>query len=1812
MWEASMGKLTDGRTAYGLTVAEKTLSAAIYTPSALNYAAPGFTSEVDIVKTNDVLRQIKVPQGLADIVVVNASEYDIRYYRPADVLPKVNGIYGVTGQPFVTWKFKNPDTSSTTKLLIQKIENGTVVDQSEYSWEPIADAWTLSTGFTPDAGTYSRIDAATVSRPGTNLRTVINTVRDNSGQIASKTTKTYQTFPWGEELVQVIQDPEVSALTTTYEFYTDITAEGSYGQLKSIRRPDGSWEKYEYNDNDWSISRILRPWKDQTLESASPETSRTTLYQYARHDGFQLYGYYKFVTGIQEQIQGTVVSNKTFTRWSADNGVPLTVNGQPVVREERLEYASASVSQVTTITRYYKTATPFLANRIADVEYPDGRKDTYTYEKGDYVPNADPSLSQFTPNANGLAQRRSIVHGTTTSPDGVAFKTTRETFVTDQFANEVLKEIYVYNGSTYERVEWVVNTYDDRGHLTTTRDNKGQLVTAVWTGDKNTSHTDVSGIETVNEYDELGRLKKQTKKGITAGSGFPSQAEIVTTFTYDAEGRQKVVTVAAAGPSLSSAYVYDKAGRLKQETDQAQLNTTYSYASGGRIQTTIRSGGATEITTNYIDGQTKSLTGTGQVARNYDPGVNPDGTRYTNEYIGDAGLSSPRWTRTTTDWLGRTIAIEKPSFTSTAVLTITYNQLGQVQKQTLTSNSVKLLADRLFEYDELGRPIRSGIDVDNNGTLTLASADRLSEADAVFEKTGSDWFQVATGRTYLVDNNSTAVTLIQRDRLNNFSLNGTLQTVIDSTVIDLAGNQTRSTVAIDRPAKKVIATTDTPESNLDAVEIRMNGLLQSASATTPESVTTFTYDSLGRQIGVTDPRNGSTGRTFNSKGQLDTTNDGAGTTTYEYYPDTHLNAGRLKSITNAVTKKSYFAYNSRGDLVQTWGDTTYPLEYVYDSYGQQTELHTFRGGQNWTAALWPANVTGTADVTKWIYQDATGLVTQKLDAALKGATHTYDELGRLKTRTWARGVTCTYGYDGNTGELRTITYSDGTPAVSFTYDRGGRPVNVTDAAGSRTRTFNVAGELATEQIAGGILNNVGMTIGYDGFLRRNSMQTTQGANTLSSQTYGYDTSSRLETITSGSEAATYSYHANSGLLNTTTFSSGTSIARSYDGFGRLENITTTPAADLARSYVYTYNNLNQRTRVTREDGSYWSYSYDDRGELVSGKKYWSDNSPVLGAQTEYSFDNIGNRKYARNGGNQFGALRQSTYTANPLNQHTQRTVPGAVDVTGTANSAATVTVNGGNTVRRGDYFYKELAVDNNSGPVSQPINVVGARNNFGAGGEDAISEKGGRKFLPSANEAFTYDDDGNLTSDGHWLYTWDAENNLVSMQAAPGVPAEAKLKLEFSYDYARRRIQKNVYVWNVPTSTYTLQSVRKFVYDGSQLVAELDGTFATVRTFTWGQDVGGGLQTIAGIGGLLLISDGTNSYRVFYDGNGNVGGLVNGSTGTLSALYEYDPFGSVLKSVGDYARQNPIKFSTKYTDEETDLVYYGFRYYQPDTGKWIGQDPIAEQGGLNLSAFNSNDPVNKLDAQGLYEIDVHYYLTYFLTSKHRCFTPYEASDMANDDQGTDENPKTWPGPGWDPLPGDATQKVVPNGAIGMINSYLSDRGFPVANNNNYQQQYQNMYYHALHPGAAEGIGNPDLWNKALDKCWVSREFGQYLHYLQDTFAHSGYTSPKCGHGCQAQHLPDHTLTDPEKTLRAAKATWKALNDYAKRVKCDCQDNWNPEWDAQILRFARVGYPTELVRRLSEGGLPKLDFKRQLLELPMRSPGDLTSDPRKKR
>jgi RHS repeat-associated protein len=64
------------------------------------------------------------------------------------------------------------------------------------------------------------------------------------------------------------------------------------------------------------------------------------------------------------------------------------------------------------------------------------------------------------------------------------------------------------------------------------------------------------------------------------------------------------------------------------------------------------------------------------------------------------------------------------------------------------------------------------------------------------------------------------------------------------------------------------------------------------------------------------------------------------------------------------------------------------------------------------------------------------------------------------------------------------------------------------------------------------------------------------------------------------------------------------------------------------------------------------------------------------------------------------------------------------------------------------------------------------------------------------------------------------------------------------------------------------------------------------------------------------------------------------------------------------AKAIPFRFSSKYQDDETDLLYYGYRYYNASTGRWLSKDPKQEKGGLNLYGFVRNSPVNNWDFLG--------------------------------------------------------------------------------------------------------------------------------------------------------------------------------------------------------------------------------------------------------
>ncbi len=83
--------------------------------------------------------------------------------------------------------------------------------------------------------------------------------------------------------------------------------------------------------------------------------------------------------------------------------------------------------------------------------------------------------------------------------------------------------------------------------------------------------------------------------------------------------------------------------------------------------------------------------------------------------------------------------------------------------------------------------------------------------------------------------------------------------------------------------------------------------------------------------------------------------------------------------------------------------------------------------------------------------------------------------------------------------------------------------------------------------------------------------------------------------------------------------------KQYDYQNRLTSISSVPSASSAVNFNYTYNSANQRTAITYADSSRWVYQYDSLGQVISGKKYWSDWTAVAGQQFDYRFDTIGNQ-----------------------------------------------------------------------------------------------------------------------------------------------------------------------------------------------------------------------------------------------------------------------------------------------------------------------------------------------------------------------------------------------------------------------------------------------------------------------------------------------------------------------------------------------------------------------------------------------------------
>ena len=812
-----------------------------------------------------------------------------------------------------------------------------------------------------------------------------------------------------------------------------------------------------------------------------------------------------------------------------------------------------------------------------------------------------------------------------------------------------------------------------------------------------------------------------------------------------------------------------------------------------------------------------------------------------------------------------------------------------------------------------------------NDQIDWNDTDRIVSNDTRYVSLNGDWWRESSS-WQTRENNSASLTRIScvRERLTGVGVNN-LASEIKS--FDIHDKLTTTYTYRDRSALTFTQITDTPDSIFDAKAISIAGLL-STNITASGIISDYTYDALGRQVSEIDGRGNVTEICYDEKGRVVQTLDGAGNaTTYTYDA-----LGRRTSVTDPNGMTVTTAYDAEGHVISQRG-ATYPVDYTYDEFGNKVAMMCYR-----------EEGTENGDITRWFYDEATGLVTNKVYADGKGPSYTYTPDGKLATRTWARGVVTTYTYD-NSGALTNTVYSDDTPTISMVYDRVGNMLSaVTDGVCTNLYAYSLTG-LCTNEVQ----NGATIARSYD-ILGRSTGYTLQASQTPNLPTakvtvsYSYDARGRIASITSETNTFTYSYLLGTDIVDGYTCGN---FSRKIE-FEPLRNlvaaVTNSYANRVISAFDYTNDAAGRRTAISRSgeafgdlSGATDSYGYNSRNEVISARR--TKNGEIIhGFNEDFEYDPIGNR-ISSTTYNELGEPKTSQYIANNLNQYTSRTVPGYAAVRGHADADATVTVNEKPTYRYGEYFFGSDEFDNTSSPVNAALGTVAVKPGATEEEPDEIASVTNSVYLAKSPVEYEYDDDGNqtlvTTKTGTWRVKYNGENRPVRWErhnsSTPNSNTPSLITMTFDHQGRRRMYLETA----ADGSTNRLD---RFTYDNYLCITrnrwQPDGTSAADR-FVW--------DPTEPVATRPLVFYQSNAPPQFYaiDGNKNVSELVASADGSISAHYEYAPFGEEILTSGSIALTNPFRFSSEYADDTLTLVYYNYRHLEPVTGRWLSRDPIA-------------------------------------------------------------------------------------------------------------------------------------------------------------------------------------------------------------------------------------------------------------------------------
>jgi RHS repeat-associated protein len=206
----------------------------------------------------------------------------------------------------------------------------------------------------------------------------------------------------------------------------------------------------------------------------------------------------------------------------------------------------------------------------------------------------------------------------------------------------------------------------------------------------------------------------------------------------------------------------------------------------------------------------------------------------------------------------------------------------------------------------------------------------------------------------------------------------------------------------------------------------------------------------------------------------------------------------------------------------------------------------------------------------------------------------------------------------------------------------------------------------------------------------------------------------------------------------------------------------------------------------------------------------------------------------------------------------------------------------------------------------------------------------------------TDDANGNTLSDAQGRsYTWDFENRLTQVV----VPGTNGGTTSFKYDPFGRRVQK---AGPLGTTNY--------LYDSSSIRANVieavDGVGNILVRYTQGPGIDQSLSEFQA---------GTASY--YEQDDLRSVSSISSSSSQLTNTYVYDSFGKLAASTGTAA--NSFQYTGRESDAESGLTYYRYRYYDPSVGRFLNEDPITFEGGIDFYEYVRNQPLNYNDPFGL-------------------------------------------------------------------------------------------------------------------------------------------------------------------------------------------------------------------------------------------------------